>query len=149
MGIAVVVWVVGVGAYWWWWRGKVVRTEASYQKEVKGLSADQEVGTGAYGLKYKARLVGKLLESRYEYGRSFQKVASLATAGMKIKESRMAKDGLFEVGLEVSDSESMARLEDRIKEINEGRSDNFKGVEFRSVGVRNGAWTVTAEVELK
>jgi len=148
--VGVLVVIVGVvWAYYWWWDRNLASVEASYQEGVAALVAQENISAAGYDLKYKAKLIGQLLENRYEYGKSFQKVWKLTSELVEIEESKMVAEGVFEVKLSIKTVEAMADFEDRVRKINNGGSEDYSSIDFKLVEVNNGLWTIVVEVRLK
>ena len=100
-------------------------------------------------IKYQAKIVAKVLSSRFEYGQSMKLVSGLFSNNVDV--GNIDISGLKKFGLSgtVINGENMDEVEDLVDQINSGLVDGFKSAEIKSVSVNAvKGWEFTMEVEL-
>lgn len=102
-------------------------------------------------VKFRAKLLGKVLTDRFEYSDAFNVVGNIFDSSVAIKDFELKENSYFTMMVSVSDSPSMTKLESRIKEINLGNEEKIKNVKLNSASYSksSGEWLVNLEVYLK
>jgi len=130
-----------------WW---LTVENKKYQKEMSAFSSISEVTTTSQLVKYRAKLLGKILADRFEYYEAFSKIGKLFPEEVTVKDINLKDQSLFKLSLLVSTGKLLDQVEKRIEEINKGEVSGIKQAKILGVSyVRaKGAWTVGLEVKL-
>jgi hypothetical protein len=100
-------------------------------------------------LKYKAKMVGGVLNSRFEYGKSFEIINGLFPPAINLKNYDLKEGGVFEVKGQTSEKTNVDLLEQTVISINRGENGFLKSAKITALKVVGGAWDFTMEVVLK
>lgn len=100
-------------------------------------------------LKYQAKLVGKALAARFEYGKAFETVNELFPDGIQLNDFEMDPSGFFKVTGSTSGKTNVDKLENLVATVNSGKDDRFKAIRLTSIQLKNGVWKFVMEVDLK
>ena len=100
-------------------------------------------------LKYDAKLVGGSLNSRFEYGKSFELIQSLFPEGITLKDYRLKEKGFFEISGTTSGKNNLDTIEKIVEDINTGKDASLAKAKVTSLAVENNIWNFSMEVELK
>lgn len=100
-------------------------------------------------LKYKAKIVGELLDKRFEYSKAFEAINSLFPSGVIMTDFQLKEQGGFKLSATTSGKENMDKIEKMISEINLGKHESFSSAEIRGLKYINGNWDFSMEVALK
>jgi hypothetical protein len=103
-------------------------------------------------IKFRAKLLGKVLADRFEYSDAFNVVGNIFDSNIVIKDFELKENRYFMMTVEASDSTAMTTLESRIKEINLlGSEPKVKNIVLNSASYSKSAkkWEVNLEVYLK
>ena len=118
------------------------KAETAYGKLSTFLITNQK-------LRYKVKLVSSILDSRFEYGKAFRTINTLFTPEVVIKRLDLNDDSTFSVEAEVVGFENMDTVEKRIKNINDGKSEDFSNVKITQLSVMGNLWKFSLKVALK
>lgn len=152
--IFLIIWVILVlGVFGYeigekWWLGGL---QKQYQIVMSDyLKSTSEIET-SQTIKFRAKLLGKVLADRFEYAQAFSAVGDIFGEGIKIKDFELKDRRFFLMSVVASDSESMKLLESRIETINLGADPLIKNIVIKSAGFTKDTalWLVTLEVYLK
>lgn len=97
--------------------------------------------------KYQAKLVGQVLNERFEYGSLIIKITSLFPKDITMENFEIKSKKQFMIKGSVS-GPNMIEVEDKIKDINLGLYSDFSSAELKSVGVGSDGWKFEMEVNL-
>ncbi len=101
-------------------------------------------------IKYQAKIVAKVLDSRFEYGQSISLVNDLFSDNVRIDDIQISKDKVFELSGGSTDGSVIDEVESKVSEINAGMIDGFAGAKILSVGVNEEkGWSFRVELLLK
>ncbi len=152
MMIMVIVWIViiaGVYGASFLFNTKLNSEKRLQQKALTDYNALSDTVIVNQSLKYKAKMVGKALLTRFEYGKAFETVNSLFAEGTKLENFKMDPNGSFIVAGTVIGRENLDKLENLVEDINLGKDDRFESVKWSALSVRSGIWKAEMEVLLK
>lgn len=99
-------------------------------------------------LKYNAKLVGLVLEQRFEYGKAFKTIATIFPDGVVLDKFELQDEGTFLINGFAVD-ENINKVEKIITDINQGGDQRFSNINLKSLLVKNDIWSFSAEVKLK
>lgn len=114
-----------------------------FQNNTEGIVLNQM-------LKYRAKALGQVLKDRFEYATSFEIVASIFSDKARISEFELNdKDKTFTLTVVAMDKETVDYIEDRVREVNEGKVEGVKkiiitGVDYQILG----EWSINMEVNI-
>jgi hypothetical protein len=100
-------------------------------------------------LKYKAKMVGGILNSRFEYGQSFELVASLFPPTVNLKNYNLNDGGVFEIKGAVEGKNDVDILENTVELVNQGENDKLKKAKLTTISLKDNIFDFTMEVQLK
>lgn len=105
----------------------------------------------SYQIKYVAKLVGKVLNDRFEYGTSIKKINNLFSPGIELTDYQIGKTNKFNLSGSISDGSKMDEVEQTVKDINNGKMPDFTSAKLSSVAIgKDGVgWIFEMEVQLK
>ena len=110
------------------------------------LSSDIQV---SQQIKYEAKLVGASLESRFEYGKSFELIQSLFPEGIILNNYNLRDKGMFLIDGETQGRKNVNILEAIVNDINSGNKVGLSKCKIDSLSVNHdGVWRFAMEVEL-
>jgi hypothetical protein len=119
----------------------------SQQNQYKGLAEDVSI---SYQIKYRAKLVGKVLKDRFEYGSTIKKIYEIFSSNISIVSYEIKGPKLFSVSGNVAEGKNMDEVEQKVVEINRGISSYFASAKLTSVVIdTDGGWNFTMEFNLK
>ena len=76
--------------------------------------------------KYQAKLVGKVLNERFEYGSSIEKIKNIFSENTILENFEIKDKKQFILKYSLTDGSNMAEVEEKIKDINDGLISDFK-----------------------
>ncbi len=100
-------------------------------------------------LKYKAKLVGKVLDGRFEYGESMRKVGTLFGSDVTVDNMELREGGRFELSGTVVGGQGMDGVEEKVAEINQGLVEGVVSAKMTALQVANNIWEFDMEVGTK
>ena len=100
-------------------------------------------------VKYQAKLVSKVLGERFEYGSSIEKVKSIFSENVQIKDIKVENQKQFVLTGSVLNGQYVSEIEEKIVEINNGELEGFLRAKLREIGVTANGWVFEMEVNLK
>jgi len=152
--IFLIVWVILVlivfsafwGAQWW-----LDQENTKYQNVVADfLQSSNEIVT-SQTIKFRSKLLGKVLADRFEYADAFNLVGGVFDQRVSIKDFELKEKSFFIMSVTATDAESMKMIESRVEEINSGTDPKIKKVTIKSASYSKitNEWLVALEVYLK
>lgn len=146
--IVLVVFIFGFeqGGKWW-----LLKQKAGYQTVLASyLQLSTEIVV-SQTIKFRAKLLGKVLADRFEYAQAFNIVGKAFDSSFKIKDFELKDKSFFLVSVIADSDESMKLLESRIGEINLGKEAAIKNIVVKSATYSKieNQWLLTVEVYLK
>jgi len=153
MVVVVGVWVLGlvvVFSLWFWTKIGLAADEKKYKKAAVDFQGISDTVLNSEQLKYRAKLVGEILNKRFEYGKAFQTIKTLFPAIISLEDYELKSQKVFNVSGVIADWRGVDQLEKTIRDINSGLSESFKSTKLSSLSydVVKG-WDFDMEVELK
>ena len=100
-------------------------------------------------IKYKSKIVGNILNNRFEYGEAFDAIAGLFGPEISITNYDLVETGSISIQAVALGLTTMDLVEDKIEEINSGSDETFGSAELSSLAYDSNAWNFTMEVKLK
>lgn len=152
MIVMAVVWIVAmIGVYGtsFVFGARLKVEETKRQKTLNDYGALSDSLIVNQTLKYKAKMVGKTLATRFEYGKAFETVNSLFPEGIKLDNFEMDPGGFFKVTGTTIGRENVDKLERLVETINSGGDARFVSIALTSLSVKSGEWKIGMEVTLK
>lgn len=113
-----------------------------YQSLMENIALTQKI-------KYQAKIVGKVLLDRFEYGESMKLVNNLFPEGVVVSSSEIVESKKFQVRGKVDEGENLVKMEQLVDDINAGLVDGVKQSEIKDVSIDINGWDFTLEVDLK
>ncbi len=150
--ILLVIWLSGAGLMFLLTGIMKVRlntASANSKKVQQNYNSMQDNIVTSQKLKYKAKMVGGALNSRFEYGKSFETINSLFPPAINLKNYDLQDGGVFEVRGVTSEKPNVDLLEQTVDLINRGENDKLKSAKMTSLTLKNNIWDFTMEVTLK
>lgn len=98
--------------------------------------------------KYQAKLVGKVLNERFEYGASIEKISNIFSENIILENFEIKAKKQFILKYSLSDGSNMNEVEEKIRDINDGLISDFKSAKLNSISVKNNGWDFEMEVIL-
>lgn len=99
-------------------------------------------------LKYNAKLVGSVLDQRFEYGKAFKTVTTMFPDGVMLDKFDLQKIGVFSVDGQAT-GENISKVEKIMADINQGGDQRFSNMTLKSLSEKDDIWSFSAEVKLK
>lgn len=123
-------------------------SQKKYQQAVNIFQSDTEGIVLNQLLKYRAKALGQVLNDRFEYAASFEKVASIFSDKAKVAEFELNdKDKSFTMTVTASDRDGVDYIEDRVEEVNLGKVEGVKKIIITGVNYQvRGEWSINLEV---
>jgi hypothetical protein len=135
---------------WWMLSGMQLK---SSQKDYKKVLADYEgLSDGAVlseRLKYQAKLVGQVLNERFEYGEAIKKVSGLFSDRIKLNDVNLTEKNLFRLVGTTEGIKGSDEVEEKAAMINRGEVEGLESAEIRSLGWSSNFWDFELEVKSK
>lgn len=98
--------------------------------------------------KYQAKLVGKILSERFEYGASINKVSKIFSQNVNVDNFEIKNKKQFILNGILTSGANMLEVEEKVRDINLGLLDGFSSAVLKSVSITGGIWTFQMEVNL-
>lgn len=100
--------------------------------------------------KYQAKIVGKVLSERFEYGVSFEKIMNIFSGDIILENFTMKDKKQFILSGKVDNGSKFIKVEEFVRDINLGLMADFKLAKLTSVGIntKDNSWTFGMEVSL-
>jgi len=123
-------------------------SQKKYQQAVNVFQSDTEGIVLNQLLKYRAKALGQVLNDRFEYAASFEKVSSIFSDEAKVSKFELNdKDKSFTMTVTVLDKDGVNYIEDRVLEVNEGKVEGVKKINITGVSYEvKGEWSINLEV---
>lgn len=153
MAIAIVLWIavmILVGALFFG-SGFVLSLQSKkYDQSLasyRGLS--QEIILNQL-LKYRSKVLGQVLDDRFEYSAAFEKINSIFSEKAKVSGFELNKNKEFVVNVLAADKNGVDFVENKVAEANDGVMEGVQKITIKNVSyVVNGGWAINMEVVLK
>lgn len=98
-------------------------------------------------LKYRAKLVSQVLENRFEYGVSMQRMASLFSAEINLDSIELVSRNLFRLSGITRSEAGINELEEKMERTLEGELPGFVSMELLALSLEGSVWEFEVEVK--
>lgn len=98
--------------------------------------------------KYQAKLVGKVLSERFEYGASIDKITSIFSENIILENFEIKNKKQFILKCVMANGVNMIEVEEKIRDINNELISGFKSAKLSSVSISALGWAFEMEVDL-
>ncbi len=98
--------------------------------------------------KYQAKIVGKVLSERFEYGSSIEKINNLFSGNIILEDFKIKNKKQFVLNGKVDNGPDMIKVEEMIRDINLGLESDFKSAKLNSIYIKDNSWIFEMEVNL-
>lgn len=101
-------------------------------------------------IKYRIKILGKVLNDRFEYSTAFEKVVSIFSKNVELMKFEIDQNREFKVVVRAVDKEGVNFVEDKVSEVNSGKVDGIKNIKINSASYeKTGEWLISMGVVLK
>ena len=101
-------------------------------------------------IKYQAKVVAKVLDTRFEYGEAMNLVNNLFPEEIRVDDIQIKGDKSFEINGGVTEGNLLDEVESEVAKINAGEEDGFASAKITSISVNaSKGWLFTIELFLK
>lgn len=121
---------------------QLTNTENSYQSLASRLVTNQK-------LRYKVKLVSKVLGERFEYAKAFRSVQTFLPAESVITRLEIRDESVFRADIGLNGAKLVDDLESRMKSVASGGWPDIKSAKINTLAVDGNYWRAGVEVELK
>lgn len=129
---------------------RLTKLNENYQNKLTDYKSRIEEVALTQKIKYQAKVVAKVLDSRFEYGNAMSSVNNLFSGNVKIDDIRLGKNRVFNISGAMNDGSAIDEVESKVSDINAGNIDGFSLAKMTSVEVdRVKGWSFTVELSLK
>ena len=97
--------------------------------------------------KYQAKIVGKVLNNRFEYGTLIQRIMSFFSGDITLENFKIKTEKQFVLQGAVS-GPNFIQVEEMIKDINLGYMNDFKSAKLNGISIGSVVWRFEMEVNL-
>lgn len=147
---ALSIWLAASVAIWVWWivNNQVLKkTKSNYDSVLTEYNKRQDDLFTSQKLKYQAKMVGKVLASRFEYGEAITNINSLLPSDIQIENFKIAGKNAFTINYTTAKGENMDVLEEKINEIGSKKVKGFVAADLKSLLLDKGIWKFSMEVK--
>jgi hypothetical protein len=96
--------------------------------------------------KYQAKIVGQVLNERFEYGTLIQEVTNLFSENVTLGDYQIKDKKQFLLKGNLVNGSNMDEIENKIKEINSGKYPDFSSAKLKTIMVTSTGWSFEMEV---
>ena len=100
-------------------------------------------------LKYRTKVLGEVLDDRFEYSTAFNKINSLFKEEIRVVNFELEDKSKFLVTVETSGKDNVNNIEDKVTEINLGKVDGFDKAVIDNANKTGDDWLLQLELYLK
>lgn len=150
--IIVGIWIVSILVVFGVWFGSnqlLTREQNSYSNSLTAFNGLTSSIALNQKLRYQAKLVGQILDSRYEYAKAFTTIKSFLPDGVAVNRLELGKENIFQIEATAGDNQTMDLIEKKVESVNRGEVEGFKSVALQSIQDNRNSWKLTLEVTLK
>lgn len=144
--IVLIIFGILLGSKWW-----LDKENGKYQSVVADfLQSSNEIVT-SQTIKFRTKLLGKVLTDRFEYSEAFNLVGTIFDSKAIIKDFELKEKSFFVMTVTAADTQAMKDLESRVAEINKGLEPKISKIVIKSASFTktDQLWVVVLEVYLK
>lgn len=152
--IMITVWLVlGMGVVGWyfgsqWW----LKSEKNkYNQAVTNMMSMKDEVIGSQLIKFRAKILGKVLNERFEYSEAFNLVNNLFGQEIEIKKLELKEKSMFTLSLAAEGKAEIDQIEKKIVEINKGEIDGVDKLDLKKIIYDRwlNLWVADMEVYIK
>lgn len=128
---------------------RLILADKNYQKannQYKTMSSDLLVNQQ---IRYDAKLVGKILSERFEYGKSLKEIINLFSSKITLEDYKLSENNGFILNGVTNGSEGIDEVEKKIDDINTGAISQFKSASLTNLSLNGNVWKFEMEVKIK
>lgn len=152
MVVVIVVWLLASLSIWVWWiiqNQKYKSAKVDYEKVSLEYKNRKDELLTSYKLKYQAKMVGKVLASRFEYGKAITSINNLLPKEIAIDTFKIQGQNSFVISYSTADGKNIDIVEEKIGEIKNKKIENFENAELTSLSMADNYWKFMLEVKTK
>lgn len=127
---------------------KLNQLNKKYQKSADQYKSLSENILINQQVKYQAKVVAMVLQQRFEYGSSMEKIKNIFSDKVIIDSFDLTEAKTYKIEASVPEAINMDEVEMRIDDINQGRLDDFKSAKLESLEIKTNGWKFVMEVVL-
>ena len=146
------IWLVASLSIWVWWivqNQKLIRVKKEYENVSVEYKNRQNDLLTSYKLKYEAKMVGKVLASRFEYGKAITNINNLLPKNIAIDTFKIQAQNSFLIAYSTTDGKNIDIVEEKLDEIKNNKIPDFASAKINSLSMDTGVWKFTLEVKTK
>ena len=98
--------------------------------------------------KYQAKIVGKVLSERFEYGVSIDKITKIFSENIILDNFEIKDKKQFVLKGFLDNGSNIIEVEEKVRDINLGLFSDFSSAKLNSLSVEKNGWTFEMEVNL-
>lgn len=139
-----------VVVFGWLWTNQLLLTNAK-KTNTSALNRYKSLVSNAVlsqKNKYQAKLVSEVLNERFEYGTSIQKITTLFSNSVVLKNFEINGKKQFILDGYLPNGVSMNEVEEKVNNINSGLIPDFKSAKLNSISIDGDGWSFEMEVDL-
>lgn len=132
------IWVLLIVLPFVWWfflNFRVDRLNKKYQTKLNEYKSRIEEVALTQKIKYQAKVVAKVLDSRFEYGEAMNLVNNVFPENIRIDDIQIKDNRVFEVSGGSKDGTLMSEVEEKISEINNGQVEGLKSAKMIKIEI--------------
>lgn len=146
------VWLVASLSIWVWWiiqNQKLSKAKADYNQVSLEYKNRKDDLLTSYKLKYEAKMVGKVLANRFEYGKAITNINNLLPKDIMIDTFKIQAQNSFLISYSTMDGKNIDIVEEKLGEIKNKKIADFESAKINSLSVDKNNWKFTLEVKTK
>ena len=146
------IWVLGlviVLGWWWYQNSETTKAELKYSQVSAGFKPELAKIAKGQELRSRLQFVKGVLATRFEYGSAFKKMSELFGPEVEVDNFKLAEKGQFIVNAKAANTKVMNIVENRVLEINSGKSPTFASMKLTGVTWEKGVWLIGLIVDLR
>lgn len=122
-------------AWWFFLNFRVDQLNKKYQTKLNEYKSRIEEVALTQKIKYQAKVVAKVLDSRFEYGEAMNLVNNVFPENIRIDDIQIKDNRVFEVSGGSKDGTLMSEVEEKISEINNGQVEGLKSAKMIKIEI--------------
>lgn len=141
--------VLVVLIFWLSVKTRLILADRNYQKandQYKTMSSDLLINQQ---IKFDAKLVGKILSERFEYGKSLQEIGGLFSSNVVLEDFKLNDNKTFVLSGTTSNNQGIDEVEKKINDINAGLTEKLTEAKLTSLFLDGNNWKFELEVKVK
>jgi hypothetical protein len=138
--------LIGANAGISMWSRKISQEAARWKQEFANLKVGVEA---SQKIKYQAKIVGKVMDQRFEYGQAFAAINKLFPAEVIVEKSDFKDETTFNVEGMIINDLAVTQVEQLVADINAGKNEYFNRMELKQMAWSISGWKFGATVYLK